>query len=178
MGDEQRADRLTHLDARGRASMVDVGEKPVTRREAVARACVYMEPGTLAAILGGDVEKGEVLQIARVAGIMAAKKTGDLIPLCHPIGVDRVGVEFVALDEPACLIVEATATVRAKTGVEMEAMVAVTTAALTIYDMCKARDRGMRVEHVYVARKSGGRSGDFSHPEPPGPKVPEDARWR
>jgi cyclic pyranopterin phosphate synthase len=178
MSDEPRPDRLTHLDARGRASMVDVGDKPVTHRVATARAVVYMEPGTLAAILGGEVQKGEVLQIARVAGIMAAKKTGDLIPLCHPIGVDRVAVGFAALDDPACLVVEATATVRAKTGVEMEAMVAVTTAALTVYDMCKARDRGMRVEHVHLARKSGGRSGDFAHPDPPGPVVPDEAEWR
>ena len=168
---------LTHLDERGRASMVDVGDKPITRRDAVCRAFVSMAPSTLDAILSGSVEKGEVLAVARVAGIMAAKRTGELIPLCHPIGLDTISVRFAPLRQPCGLVVEAHARVQAKTGIEMEAMIAVSTAALTIYDMCKGKDRGMSVEGVHLAHKSGGRSGEFDHPNPPGPEVGDDVDW-
>ncbi len=161
--------------------MVDVGEKPVTTREAVARAWVRMAPQTLEAILCGGIAKGEVLQVARIAGIMAAKRTPELIPLCHSVPLDSVSVRFAALDtaasEGARLYVEATARCRGKTGVEMEALIAASVAALTIYDMAKAIDRGMVIEGTHVALKRGGRSGSFEHPEAPGQPVPDDGDW-
>ncbi|MBO9362545.1 MAG: cyclic pyranopterin monophosphate synthase MoaC [Thermoflexus sp.] len=157
---------LTHLDEHGRARMVDVGEKPETHRVAIARGEVWMAPETMAAIREGSLPKGDVLAAARIAGIMAAKRTSDLIPLCHPLPITRVQVDF-ALQEPdeahPLPWVEITAQVEtvARTGVEMEALTAVAVAALTIYDMAKALDRRMRLTHIRLIEKHGGRSGDL-----------------
>jgi cyclic pyranopterin phosphate synthase len=159
--------KLTHLDQRGRVQMVDVGAKPVTRREAVARAAVRMEPATLAAIVGGTLKKGEALAAARLAGIMAAKRTHELIPLCHQIPLEVVEVDFRPKREHSTLEIEARAVSEARTGVEMEALVAASAAALTIYDMAKAIDRAMVIEAIRLVRKSGGRSGDFTRPGEP-----------
>ena len=150
---------LTHIDEAGRARMVDVSGKAETAREATAKGRVVMRAETLALIAGGSAKKGDVLAVARLAGIMAAKRTADLIPLCHPLPVSAVSVDL-SLAEDA---VEIAATVRTtgRTGVEMEALTAVSVAALTVYDMVKAVDRGMRIEAVRVVRKSGGKSGDF-----------------
>lgn len=152
---------LTHIDERGRARMVDVGPKPATRREAVAGCWVVMRPETLALIQTGGIPKGDVLATARLAGIMAAKHTWQLIPLCHPLPIDVVEVE--CRPDDAASAVEITATVRAtaRTGAEMEALTAATVAGLTIYDMCKAVDRGMHLEAVRLLRKSGGKSGTW-----------------
>ncbi|MDD4984993.1 MAG: cyclic pyranopterin monophosphate synthase MoaC [Dehalococcoidales bacterium] len=152
-------EELTHLDARGHPKMVDISAKPDTRREAVARGVVRMQAATLDLIKKGGTVKGDVLTVARLAGIMAAKRTPDLIPLCHPLLIGDVEVDF-SLDEGNC-IVEIMAAVRSigKTGVEMEALTAVAVAALTIYDMCKAVDRGIKIECIRLARKSGGKSG-------------------
>ena len=154
--------RLTHLDDSGAARMVDVGAKPETQRVAVARGRVQMADDTLRLIRSDGFEKGDVIGIARVAGIMAAKQVPQLIPLCHAIPLDGVDVEFSFDAEAGRVNIEATARTTAKTGVEMEALTAVTVAALTIYDMCKAADRGMRIEGVRLVSKSGGRSGDFA----------------
>lgn len=154
---------LTHLDSDGRARMVDVGGKPVTARRAVASGAVRMKPETLALITSGRVAKGDVLAAARIAGIMAAKKTGELIPLCHPLGLDSVAVELTP-DGPETLVITATATVTGKTGVEMEALTAVSVAALTVYDMCKAVDKEMTITDIRLEAKSGGRSGDYHRP--------------
>jgi cyclic pyranopterin phosphate synthase len=158
--------KLTHLDDRGRAAMVDVGAKPITARRAVAEGFVLLLPQTLQAIAEERVPKGEVLAVARVAGIMAAKRTGELIPLCHPLPVESVGVDFdlpsfepLDGEERVRLRVKAVATISAKTGVEMEALTAVSVAALTIYDMCKAIDKGMVIEGVRLIEKTGGKSG-------------------
>jgi len=155
---------LTHLDARGQVRMVDVGAKAVTRREAIARGAVKMAPATLDAIIGGRLQKGEALAAARLAGIMAAKKTAELIPLCHQIPLQVVEVEFIPDTARATLNIEARAVTEARTGVEMEAMAAVSVAALTIYDMAKAIDRAMVIEGIRLVVKSGGRSGDFRRP--------------
>ncbi len=156
----QRDLALTHLDGQGRVSMVDVGDKPVTEREAVARGRVAMQPETLRLIGEGLMKKGDVLTIAQLAGIMGAKLTSQLIPLCHPLPLNKVDVEL-ALDEPESSInITATARTSGKTGVEMEALTAVSVAALTVYDMCKAVDRGMRIEGIRLVRKRGGQSGD------------------
>ena len=154
--------RLTHLDDSGAARMVDVGAKPETQRVAVARGRVEMAGDTLRLIRSNGFEKGDVIGIARVAGIMAAKQVPQLIPLCHAIPLDGVDVEFSFDAEAGQVHIEATARTAAKTGVEMEALAAVSVAALTIYDMCKAADRGMRIEGVRLVSKSGGRSGDFA----------------
>jgi cyclic pyranopterin phosphate synthase len=152
---------LTHVDAAGRASMVDVGAKDVTRRVAVARGAVRMRPETAACIASNGIAKGDVIGTARLAGIMAAKRTGELIPLCHPLPLDFVDVTL-AVDEAAGVVrIQAEARIAARTGVEMEALTAVTVAGLTIYDMCKAIDRGMVLEDVCLVKKSGGRSGDW-----------------
>jgi cyclic pyranopterin phosphate synthase len=155
---------LTHLDAHGRAQMVDVGAKAITRREAIARGAVKMAPATLDAIVGGGLKKGEALAAARLAGIMAAKKTSELIPLCHQIPLQVVEVDLTADREQSTLNIEARAVTEAQTGVEMEAMVAVSVAALTIYDMAKAIDRSMIIDAIRLVTKSGGRSGDFKRP--------------
>lgn len=152
---------LTHLDEQGQARMVEVGGKEITRREAVARGEVSMRPGTLDMILEGKVSKGEVFGVARVAGIMAAKKTSDLIPLCHPLALTGVDVHFRADRECSRVEIEAKARMTGQTGVEMEAMTAVSVAALAIYDMCKAVDREMVIGAIRLVHKSGGKSGVF-----------------
>jgi cyclic pyranopterin monophosphate synthase len=159
---------LTHLDQRGRVRMVDVGAKAVTRREAVARGGVKMETRTLAAIVGGALKKGEALAAARIAGIMAAKRTHELIPLCHQIPLELVEVDFHPDYERNTLAIEARAVTQARTGVEMEALVAVSAAALTIYDMAKAIDRAMIIEDIRLVLKSGGRSGTYVRANEPG----------
>jgi cyclic pyranopterin phosphate synthase len=150
---------LTHFDGEGRAVMVDVSDKPETARTATARARVTMQAETLAVIVGGTAKKGDVLGTARLAGIMAAKRTADLIPLCHPLPISAVTLTL----EPGDGAIEIGATVRTtgRTGVEMEALTAASVAALTVYDMCKAIDRGMRIEALRVVHKAGGKSGDF-----------------
>jgi cyclic pyranopterin phosphate synthase len=151
---------LTHFDAAGNAVMVDVGAKPETERSATARARVAMRPETLRMIREGGAKKGDVLGVARLAGIMAAKRTADLIPLCHPLPLTAVMVDLAPSGDDGVEI-EATVRTTGRTGVEMEALTAAGVAALTVYDMCKAVDRGMRVEGLRVVAKSGGKSGDF-----------------
>lgn len=160
----ERAGGLTHLDAQGRARMVDVGEKPVTRREAIARGEIRMQAATLDAIIGGKLKKGEALAVARVAGIMAAKRTHELIPLCHQLPLDDVEVEFRPDPVAPALAIQARTVTQARTGVEMEALIAVSAAALTIYDMAKALDRAMVIGEVRLVHKSGGRSGEYVRP--------------
>jgi cyclic pyranopterin monophosphate synthase len=150
---------LTHLDPEGSARMVDVGGKPVTERRAVARAVVRMSPDTARAVAAGDAPKGDVLGTARIAGIQAAKRTGELIPLCHPLGLDHVDVDAVVDAKAGTVTLTAEASVAARTGVEMEAMTAAAVAALTVYDMVKGLERGVTVEEVALLEKSGGRSG-------------------
>ncbi|WP_072391234.1 cyclic pyranopterin monophosphate synthase MoaC [Hyphomicrobium sp. CS1GBMeth3] len=154
--------KLTHLDEAGNARMVDVGEKHVTSRTAVAEGFIAMTPETLALALSGDAKKGDVLAAARIAGIMAAKKTSELIPLCHPLALSKASVDFTPSDDPAGLQIRAEVRVTGQTGVEMEALTAVSVAALTIYDMLKAVDRGMEIGGVRLVSKSGGRSGDYA----------------
>lgn len=157
--------QFTHLDEQGRARMVDVGEKTASRRTAVAEGRVYMQPETFERIMGRTVYKGNVLETARIAGIMAAKKTPDLIPLCHPLDIQQISVEFIPEDESHSIRIQATARVFAQTGVEMEAMTAVSVAALTIYDMCKSIDREMTISGIRLMKKSGGKSGTYIRPE-------------
>jgi len=152
---------FTHFDEKGRARMVDVGEKDVTEREAVARGEVHMRPETLRMVLEGSAKKGDVLGVARIGGIAAAKKTWDLIPLAHPLPLTSVKVDFEPDQDRSIVHIEARVKVTARTGVEMEALTAVSVAALTIYDMCKAVDRGMVISNVRLMEKSGGRSGRF-----------------
>ena len=151
--------RLTHLNEKGEAHIVDVGGKPVTARRAVARATLEAQPATIEAIMGGTLKKGDALAVARIAGIMAAKKTSDLIPLCHPIALDKVQVDIS--EENGILVVTATASTADRTGVEMEAMTAASVAALTLYDMAKGIDRAMRITAVELLEKAGGKSGDY-----------------
>ncbi len=151
---------LTHLDASGRAAMVDVGAKPDTERSATARARVAMQPATLRMILAGEAKKGDVFGVARIAGIMAAKRAAELIPLCHPLPISAVAIDIAADGEDG-VGVSATVRTLGRTGVEMEALTAAGVAALTIYDMCKAVDRAMRVDGLRVVAKAGGASGDF-----------------
>lgn len=154
---------LTHFDAQGQAHMVDVGAKPATHRVAVAGGRIEMQPETLALIATGTAKKGDVLGVARLAGIMAAKKTSDLIPLCHPLSLTRVAVDFELLPERNSVHCISTVETMGPTGVEMEALMAVQVALLTIYDMCKAVDRGMTIHSVRVLEKRGGKSG-YSSP--------------
>ena len=153
---------LTHLDEQGNAKMVDVGDKDVTSREAVARGHVSIQPETLRLIKEGLMKKGDVLTIAQLAGIMGAKKTSELIPLCHPLPLDRVDVDLELDEAESRINITATAKTTARTGVEMEALTAVSVAALTLYDMCKSVDPGMRIEGIRLVKKSGGRSGDIN----------------
>jgi cyclic pyranopterin monophosphate synthase len=152
-------DDFSHFDVRGQAAMVDVGAKPVTERTATARARVVMLPATAALIRSGGAKKGDVLGVARIAGIMAAKRTSDLIPLCHPLPISAVSLDLTVAEDA----VEIAATVKTtgQTGVEMEALTAATVAALTVYDMCKSVDRGMHIEAVRLTHKAGGKSGEF-----------------
>jgi cyclic pyranopterin phosphate synthase len=154
--------RLTHLDAAGNAHMVDVSEKDVTARTATAKAVVEMQVGTLKLILEGKAKKGDVLATARIAGIMAAKKTHELIPLCHPLMISKVTVDFAPDDASSTIEITATVKVEGKTGVEMEALTACSVACLTLYDMCKAVDRGMRITNLRLVEKAGGKSGHFT----------------
>jgi cyclic pyranopterin phosphate synthase len=157
--------RLTHLDAEGRARMVDVSDKPATAREAVARGLVRMAPETLALALSGSARKGEVMATAELAGVMAAKRTADLIPLCHPLSLSSVKVAVEAAPGGEGLMVTARVKTTGPTGVEMEALTAVSVAALTVYDMLKAADKAMTIEAVRLVEKTGGASGDFRRTE-------------
>ena len=152
--------RLSHLDKNGRAHMVDVRAKPVTRRSAIAEATLHMQPGTLQLLTGNKAPKGDVLAVARIAGIQASKRTSELIPLCHALPLSSVSVDF-ALSGPGQLHIQAVARCEGKTGVEMEALIAVTIAGLTVYDMLKAVDRGMELAGVRLLEKKGGRSGHW-----------------
>lgn len=154
--------RLTHLSQSGAANMVDVGDKVETSRTAVAEGCVLMAPETLKLIREGNAKKGDVIGTARLAGIMAAKQTASLIPLCHPLMLTKVTVEITECEDGSGLRVEATARLTGKTGVEMEALTAVSVACLTIYDMAKAVDKGMEITGIRLVSKSGGKSGDWS----------------
>jgi len=158
---ESRKSHFTHFDAAGQAQMVDVGAKPPTRRVAIAGGRIVMQATTLALIQSGNAKKGDVLGVARIAAIQAAKRTSELIPLCHPIALTRVGVEFVTDAKARAIAIEVSAETFGPTGVEMEALTAAAVGLLTIYDMCKAVDRGMRVEGVHLIEKSGGRSGRY-----------------
>lgn len=151
---------LTHIDDNGAARMVDVGEKEVTRRSASAQAVVSMQPQTLSLILSGGMPKGDVFACARIAGIMAAKRTWELIPMCHPLPIESIEIEITPISDTDVRIVS-TLRCTHKTGIEMEALTAASVAALTLYDMCKAVDRGMVIRDVMLLRKSGGKSGDF-----------------
>ncbi len=155
-------DELTHLDDQGRAQMVDVGGKPTTERRAAASGRLLMSAGTLDRVLAGEIPKGNVVEVARIAGIQAAKRTAELIPLCHPLPLSYVGVEVEAKADG--LLVTATAATTAPTGVEMEALTAAAVALLTLYDMCKAIEKGMRVVDLRLEHKSGGRSGTWTRP--------------
>ena len=159
--------KLSHLDEQGRARMVDVSDKAVSRRIAVARGAIKMRPETLALILEDKIEKGDVFSVARVAGIMAAKKTSELIPMCHPLNITSIEVNLNPQENPARVEIEAAVRVDGKTGVEMEAMTAVCVAGLTIYDMCKAVDREMSIGEIRLVEKSGGKSGLFIRDEQP-----------
>ncbi|PHK96967.1 cyclic pyranopterin monophosphate synthase MoaC [Pseudoroseomonas rhizosphaerae] len=159
----ERTGGLTHFDAEGRAVMVDVSDKPDTARLAVARGRVAMAPATLETIRAGGIGKGDVLGVARIAGIMAAKRTAELIPLCHPLALSSVKLDLVPSGTDAVEI-EARVKTTGPTGVEMEALTAVSVAALTVYDMCKAIDRGMRIENIHLVRKEGGKSGLWEAP--------------
>ncbi|MCB2108290.1 MAG: cyclic pyranopterin monophosphate synthase MoaC [Rhodobacteraceae bacterium] len=153
---------LTHFDAQGNAVMVDVSAKPATTREAVAKGSVYMNADTLRLITSGNVKKGDVLAVAQLAGIMAAKRTPDLIPLCHPLALSSVKVDLAPDAKKKAVHITATCKVTGATGVEMEALAAVSAAALTVYDMCKAVDRGMTITDIRLVKKTGGKSGTFT----------------
>jgi cyclic pyranopterin phosphate synthase len=153
--------RLTHLDEAGRAAMVDVSDKPETERIATARGEIVMQPETLALIREGGIKKGEVLTVARLAGIMGAKRTPDLIPLCHPLALTSITVDLALVPERNAVEITATCKLKGRTGVEMEALTAVSVAALAVYDMCKAVDRGMTIGGIHLVHKAGGRSGDW-----------------
>ncbi|MCH7634620.1 MAG: cyclic pyranopterin monophosphate synthase MoaC [Alphaproteobacteria bacterium] len=155
---------LTHFDAKGKSRMVDVSDKDETERVAVAAGSVVMAPDTMKLITEGGVKKGDVLSVARLAGIMGAKKTPDLIPLCHPLALNSVEVDLVCDPERNAVDITATCKVTGRTGVEMEALTAAAVAALTVYDMCKAVDRGMRITEIRLVHKSGGRSGTYDAP--------------
>ncbi len=152
---------FTHFDDEGKAAMVDVSDKDVTARIAVAKGSVIVQPATVALIRSGGVKKGDVLSVARLAGITGAKRTPDLIPLCHPLQLDSIAVDLELAPERNAIDITATCKITGKTGVEMEAMTAVAVAALTVYDMCKAVDRGMRIVDIRLTHKSGGKSGTF-----------------
>ena len=157
--------KLTHVDKKGKAHMVDVTAKEITEREAVAKGSIFMKKDTLKAVLANENKKGDVLGTAKIAGIMAAKKTGDLIPLCHPLNIDSVDILFEPIRKTNCIDITAIAKASGKTGVEMEALAAVSVAALTIYDMCKAMDKGMIISDIRLIKKTGGKSGTYIRTE-------------
>ena len=156
-----KKDKLTHFNEHGQARMVDVSTKKVTAREAVARGTVFMQPSTLDAIVRDEIKKGNAQEVAKIAGIMAAKRTSSLIPLCHPIPLTAIDLNFFIDRAQSCITIESEVKTSGQTGVEMEALVAVSVAALTIYDMCKAIDRAMRIGDIILMKKSGGQSGLF-----------------
>jgi cyclic pyranopterin phosphate synthase len=153
--------KLTHFDKKGRAKMVDVSKKKETIREAVVRGSVFMNPKTFKSILSGKITKGDVFAVAKVAGIMAAKKTSEIIPMCHPLNLSHVEVNFYPFEKESRIDIEAKVRIKAQTGVEMEGFVAVATAGLTIYDMCKAIDRRMILSNIHLVKKTGGKSGTY-----------------
>jgi cyclic pyranopterin phosphate synthase len=153
--------RLTHFDKKGRAKMVDVSKKKETLREAVVCGSVFMNPKTFKSIMSGKIAKGDVLSVAKVAGIMAAKKTSEIIPMCHPLNLSHVEINFHPFEKESRIDIEAKVKIRAQTGVEMEGFVAVATAGLTIYDMCKAIDRGIVLSNIHLVKKTGGKSGTY-----------------
>ena len=154
--------KLTHFDKKGRAKMVDVSKKSETLREAVVRGSVFMNPRTFKAIQSGKISKGDVLAVAKVAGIMAAKKTPEIIPMCHPLNLSHVEINFYPFQKESRIDIEARVKIKARTGVEMEGFVAVTAAGLTLYDMCKAIDRGMVISDIHLVKKTGGKSGTYT----------------
>ncbi|HLU76317.1 MAG TPA: cyclic pyranopterin monophosphate synthase MoaC [Burkholderiales bacterium] len=156
---------LTHFDADGQAHMVDVGDKAETHRIARASGTLHMRPETLELIRSGSAKKGDVLGVARIAAIQGAKRTADLIPLCHPLALTKIGTEFTVDAEASTVTLQVTVETRGRTGVEMEALTAVSVGLLTVYDMCKAVDRGMRIVGVKLLEKQGGKSGHFRHPD-------------
>lgn len=153
--------KLSHIDRYGKAKMVDVTAKEITKREAVAKGSVFMQPGTLKAISANEIKKGDVLAVAKIAGIMAAKKAGEIIPLCHPLNITSVDIFFEPQPKRECIDITAIVKVAGQTGVEMEALTAVSAAALTIYDMCKAIDKGMLISDIRLVKKTGGKSGTY-----------------
>ncbi|MEK6599209.1 MAG: cyclic pyranopterin monophosphate synthase MoaC [Deltaproteobacteria bacterium] len=153
--------KLTHIDKKGKAKMVDVTAKDITEREAVAKGSVFMQQGTLEVVLANEIKKGDVLGVAMIAGIMAAKRTGEIIPLCHPLNITSVDISFEPVRDKKCIDITATVKVSSQTGVEMEALTAVSVAALTIYDMCKAIDKGMTISNIRLMKKTGGKSGTY-----------------
>jgi len=158
---EDSMPKLTHFDEKGRAKMVDVSIKKETLREAVVQGSVFMNPKTFKSIMSGKIAKGDVLAIAKVAGIMAAKKTSEIIPMCHPLNLSHVEINFCPLEKESRIDIEAKVKIKAQTGVEMEGFVAVAAAGLTIYDMCKAIDRGMTLSNIHLVKKTGGKSGTY-----------------
>ena len=161
----KKVTKLTHFDDEGKATMVDVSEKEETLREAVARGSISMKPETFHLIMDKQISKGDVFGVARVAGIMGAKRTPELIPMCHPLTISSITVDFIPVEEKSRIDIEARVRIRGRTGVEMEAFTAVTVAALTIYDMCKAIDREMIISDIHLYEKSGGKSGHFTRYE-------------
>jgi cyclic pyranopterin phosphate synthase len=159
--EEERMPKLTHFDKTGRTKMVDVSKKAETTREAVVRGSVFMKPKTFKSIMSGKVAKGDVLAVAKVAGIMAAKKTSEIIPMCHPLNLSHIEINFFSYARESRIDVEAKVKIKAQTGVEMEGLVAVAAAGLTIYDMCKAIDRGMVLSDIHLVKKTGGKSGTY-----------------
>jgi len=153
--------KLTHFDKRGRAKMVDVSKKKETLREAIVRGSVFMNPNTYKSIMSGKIAKGDVLAVAKVAGIMAAKKTSEIIPMCHPLNLSHVEINFYPNEGKNQIDIEARVKIKAQTGVEMEGFLAVAAAGLTIYDMCKAIDRGIVLSNIHLVKKSGGKSGTY-----------------
>jgi cyclic pyranopterin phosphate synthase len=153
--------KLTHVDKTGRARMVDVSKKRETLREAVVRGSVFMDPKTFKSIMSGNIAKGDVLAVAKVAGIMAAKKTSEIIPMCHPLNLSHVEINLFPFEKESRIEIEAIVRIKAQTGVEMEGFVAVAAAGLTIYDMCKAIDRGMTLSNIHLVKKTGGKSGTY-----------------
>ena len=153
--------RLTHFDKRGRAKMVDVSKKIETLREAIVRGSIFMKPTTFKKIMSGEIMKGDVFAVAKVAGIMAAKKTSEIIPMCHPLNLSHVELNFFPIEKESRIDIEAKVKIKAQTGVEMEGFVAVAVAGLTIYDMCKAIDRGMVLSNIHLVKKTGGKSGTY-----------------
>jgi cyclic pyranopterin monophosphate synthase len=153
--------KLTHFDKNGRARMVDVSKKAETLREAVVRGSISMNPATFDKIMSGEISKGDVFAVAKVAGVMAAKKTSDIIPMCHPLNLSHVEINFFPVKKESRIDIEACVRIKARTGVEMEGLVAVAAAGLTIYDMCKAIDRGMVLSDIHLVMKKGGRSGTY-----------------